>query len=324
MNRREFITLLGGAAVVCPLAAHGQQPVMPTVGFLRSGPEAGFGHLVAAFRQGLSEAGYVEARNVLIEFRWAGDDRERLPALAQDLVRRQVALIVSNRQGMGAVTAATKTIPVVFVSGDDPVTSGLVASLNRPGGNVTGVSFFDIPLAGKRLGLLHELVPQSARMALLLDPSSVGEAERRTLEAAAQASGRPIVVVNATNEAEIESAFATMSAAGAAALLVGAGPMFVRHRRQLVVRAARLAIPAIYVLREFVEVGGLMSYGASQTDAYRRASRFVSRILKGEKPADMPVELPTRFELVLNLGTAKALGLTIPPGVLAIADEVIE
>src|SRR5262245_10250910 len=321
--RREFITLLGGAAA-WPLAARAQQPALPVVGFLRSSPEAGFGHLVAAFRQGLGEAGYVEGRNLSIEFRWADDNRERVSALAQDLLRRQVTLIVANYNAMPAVMAATKTIPIVFVSGADPMPRGLVVSLARPGGNVTGVSFFDIPLAGKRLGLLQELVPPSSRIALLTDPSSVSETELRVLEASAQASGRLIVVVRATNEEEIDRAFATITGSGAGALLVGGGPVLLRHRRQLVARVGRLAIPAIYVLREFVEVGGLMSYGASQTDAYRRAGGFVSRLLKGEKPADMPVELPTRFELVLNLGTAKALGLSIPPGVLAIADEVIE
>jgi ABC-type uncharacterized transport system substrate-binding protein len=324
MNRRAFIRLLAASAAAWPLAARAQQPAMPVIGFLRSSPEAGFGHIVAAFRQGLGEAGYAEGRNLSIEFRWAGGDLAGVSALAADLVRRQVAVIVANYGAMPAAMAATKTVPIVFVSGEDPVTGRLVASLNRPGGNVTGVSFFDIPLGSKRFGLLHELVPQGARIALLLDPSSVGAAELGALEAAALASGRQIAVIRATNEAELDDAFAAISGSGAGALLVGGGPMFIRHRRQLVALVARLAIPAIYVLREFVEVGGLMSYGSSQTDAYRRAGVFVSRILKGEKPADMPVELPTRFELVLNLGTAKALRLTIPPGVLAIADEVIE
>jgi putative ABC transport system substrate-binding protein len=264
MKRRELITLLGGSAAAWPLAARAQQSALPAIGFLRSSPEAGFGHLVAAFRQGLSEAGYVEGRNLSIDFRWAGDDRARLPALAADLVHRQVTVIVANYQAMPAVIAATKTIPIVFVSGEDPVTGGLVASLAQPGGNVTGVSFFDIPLAGKRLGLLHELVSQSARIALLLDPSSVGVAELRALEVAAQAGGRPIVVVEATNEAEIDQAFATISGSGAGALLVGGGPVFTRHRRQLVARAAKLSIPAIYVVREFAEVGGLMSYGPAR------------------------------------------------------------
>jgi ABC-type uncharacterized transport system substrate-binding protein len=323
MRRREFITLLGGAAAAWPLAARAQQ-TMPVIGFLRSSPEAGFSHVVAAFRQGLGEAGYAEGRNVAIEFRWAGGDLSRMSALAADLVRRGVTVILANYGAMPAAMAATKTIPIVFVSGEDPVIGGLVANLNRPGGNVTGVSFFDIPLGGKRLGLLHELIPQGARIALLLDPSSVGETELGALEAAAQARGRQIVVVRATNEAEIDGAFAAISGSGAGALMVGGGPSFVRHRRQLVALAAKLAIPASYVLREFVEDGGLMSYGASQTDAYRRAGAFVGRILKGEKPADMPVELPTRFELILNLRTAKTLGLTIPPSLLALADEVIE
>ena len=322
-KRREFITLLGSAAAAWPLAARSQQPAMPVIGFLRSSPETGFSHVVAAFRQGLGEAGYAEGRNVAIEFRWAGGDLSRMSALAADLVRRGVTVILANYGAMPAAMAATKTIPIVFVSGEDPVIGGLVANLNRPGGNVTGVSFFDSPLGGKRLGLLHELIPQGARIALLLDPSSVGETELGALEAAAQARVRQIVVVRATNEAEIDGAFAAISGSGAGALMVGGGPSL-GHRRQLVALAAKLVIPASYVLREFVEDGGLMSYGASRHDAYRRAGAFVGRILKGEKPADMPVELPTRFELILNLRTAKTLGLTIPPSLLALADEVIE
>jgi putative ABC transport system substrate-binding protein len=324
-NRRQFIALIGGAAAAWPLAARAQQPAMPVIGFIRNSTEAGFSHLIAAFRQGLNETGYVEGRNVMIEFRWADNEPERLPALAADLVNRQVAVIVANYGSMAAVMAATKVIPIVFSSGDDPLTSGLVPNLNRPGGNITGVSFFDIPLSGKRLGLLHELLPKAAHIALLLDPKFVAvDAELRELDTAARALGRQIFVVKAASETEIDAAFSTITQSGAGALLVGAGPFFIRRRRQLVELAARLAIPATYVQREFVLDGGLMSYGASQTDAYRRAGKFVSRILKGEKPGDMPVELPTRFEFVINLKTVKSLGLTVPPGVLAIADEVIE
>jgi putative tryptophan/tyrosine transport system substrate-binding protein len=314
-----------GGAVAWPLATRAQQAA-PIVGFLsgRSADESAA--LVDAFRQGLRESGFPPGTNLAIEFRWADGQYDRLPALAKELIDRRVAAIAAVGGSVSglAAKAATSTIPIVFSSGGDAVKLGLVASLNRPGGNVTGVSFFDIPLAGKRLGLLQELVPPSVRIALLTDPSSVSETELGVLEASAQASGRSIVVIKATNEEEIDRSFATITGSGAGALVVGGGPVFLRHRRQLVARVGRLAIPAIYVLREFVEVGGLMSYGASQTDAYRRVGSFVSRILKGEKPADMPVELPTRFELVLNLATAKALGLSIPPGVLAIADEVIE
>jgi putative ABC transport system substrate-binding protein len=324
MRRREFFTV-AGAAFAWPLAARAQQTTMPVIGFLRSSTETGFGHLVAAFRQGLSENGYVEGRNVAIEFRWSGDQLDRLPALAADLVSRQVNVIVSNSGSMPAATAATKTIPIVFVSGEDPVTGRLVTNLHRPGGNVTGVTFYDVPLSGKRLGLLHELIPKAARIALLLDPSFVAaEAQQRELEIAAQAIGRQIFIVKAATEGEIDGAVSTIARSAAGALLVGGGAFFNRQRQQFVAVAARLAIPAIYVLREFVEAGGLMSYGTSQSEAYRRAAGFVSRILKGEKPADMPVELPTKFELVINLKTAKTLGLTMPPGVLAIADEVIE
>jgi ABC-type uncharacterized transport system substrate-binding protein len=287
--------------------------------------EAGFGHLLAAFRQGLSEAGYVEGRNVVIEYRWADNQPARLPELVADLVSRRVAVIVTNYGSMSAVMTATKTIPIVFSSGDDPVTSGLVANLNRPGGNITGVSFFDIPLSGKRLGLLHEVLPKAARIALLLDSKFVAvDAELRELETAAHAAGRQLLVVKAASERDIESAFSTLAPSSAGGLVVGAGPFFIRQRRQLVELAARLAIPATYVQREFVVDGGLMSYGASQVHAYRRAAGYLARILNGEKPADMPVELPTKFELVINLKTARTLSLTVPPGVLAIADEVIE
>jgi putative tryptophan/tyrosine transport system substrate-binding protein len=323
MKRREFILALGGAAA-WPLAARAQQAI-PVIGFLRSSTEAGSAHFVAAFRQGLSEAGYREGRDVTIEYRWGDGRAARLPELAVDLVSRRVAVIVSNYGAMAAAMAATKTIPIVFCSGDDPVTGGLVGNLNRPGGNVTGISFFDVPLSGKRLGLLHEVLPRMTPIGLLLDPRFVAaDSERRELEAAARALGRELILFNATNENEIEGASSVLAQSTAGALLVGAGSFLNTQRRRIVALAAGLAIPAIYVAREFVTDGGLMSYGASQPDAYRRAGGYVGRILKGEEPAEMPVELPTKFELVINLKTTRTLGLTMPSGVLAIADEVIE
>jgi putative ABC transport system substrate-binding protein len=325
VKRRDFITLLGGAAAPWPIAASAQQGAMPVIGFLRNSTETGFRHLLAAFRQGLNEAGFVEGRNVRIEYRWGNNEPGRLPGLVADLISRQVSVIVTNYGSMSAVMAGTTTIPIVFSSGDDPVTSGLVSNLNRPGGNITGVSFFDVPLGGKRIGLLHEMLPKSTRFALLLDSNfAAADAELHELETAAQAIRRQYFVVRAANETEIESAFSTLAQSAAGALVVGAGPFFIRQRQQFIELAARLAIPAVYVQREYVIDGGLMSYGASQTDAYRRAGGYVARILNGEKPADMPVELPTKFELIINLKTANTLALTVPPGVLAIADEVIE
>ena len=324
MQRREFVTLLAGTAA-WPLAARAQQPAMPVIGFLRNSTEAGFSHLLAAFRQGLNEAGYVEGRNVAIDYRWADNQPARLPVLAAELVNRPVAVIVTNYGSMAAVMAATKTIPIVFTSGEDPVSGGLVTNLNRPGGNVTGVSFFDVPLGGKRVGLLHEMVPKSKPIAMLLDSKfAAADAEARELEMAAQATGRQLLLIKAADENEIEIAHATLAQSAAGGLIVGAGPFFIRHRRQFVELAARLAIPAIYVQREFAVEGGLMSYGASQTDAYRRAGDYVARVLKGEKPADMPVLRASKFEFVINLLTAKAFGLEIPPSLLARADEVIE
>ena len=267
----------------------------------------------------------MEGRDISSEFHWAENHPERLPAMAADLLRRQAAVIVTNFGAVAAAKAATKTVPIVFVTGDDPVTTGVVANLNRPGGNVTGISFFDVPLSGKRLGLLNNLIPKPARIAVLLDPGFIGAAsERRELEHAALAVGRQISFVTAASEREIDHVFPAIVQAGAGALLVGAGPFFVRQRRRIIANAAQAAIPAIYIQREFVLSGGLMSYGASLTDAYRRAAGYVSRILKGEKPGDMPVELPTKFEFVINLKTAHVLGLAVPPTLLALADEVIE
>jgi putative ABC transport system substrate-binding protein len=324
-NRRDFITLLGGAAAVWPLAAHAQQPAMPVIGFLRSTSSAPFAGLVASFRRGLNEAGLVEGRNVTVDYRWADNQPAQLPALVAELIGRKVAVIVGNVDAAHAAKAATATIPIVFVVGSDPVAAGLVANLNRPGGNLTGVSFFDTPLAAKRLSLLNELLPQAGVIAVLLDANfAERDAETRELSAAAKAIGRQMTIVKIGSEGEFDSAFATIVQSGARGLLVGSGPFFNTQRRRIVALATRHAIPAIYVIREFVEAGGLMSYGASQEDAYRRAGIYVSRVLKGEKPGDLPVELPTKFDLTINIATAKALGLEVPPTLLAGADEVIE
>jgi putative ABC transport system substrate-binding protein len=326
MQRREFITLLGGAAMAWPQAARAQQrTATPVIGYLDSKVGAAASYRVSAFRQGLNEAGFVEGRNVAIEFRWAEDQLDRLPALAADLVRRGVAVVVTNNASTPAAMAATSTIPIIFISGDDPVETGLVTSLNRPGGNVTGVSFTASPLNPKRLELLHELVPKPAVTALLWDPNATdSEPQLRDVEGAARTLGRQILIVQARTESEIDAAFVMMGQAGAGALFVGTGGFYVSRRRQLVALASRHGLPASYSQREFVVAGGLMSYGASDTDASRRGGLYVGRILKGAKPGDLPVELPTRYELVFNLATAKALKIDIPAKLLALADEVIE
>jgi putative ABC transport system substrate-binding protein len=326
MQRREFIILLGGTAVAWPLTVRAQQPAMPVVGFIRSTSAATSMPLVAAFRNGLAEAGFVEGKDVAIEFRFADDDFGRLPALASDLVRRGVAVIVGNNFAMPAIRAATTTIPVVFVGGDDPVRPGLVTSLNKPSANVTGITSLGYALTAKRLQLLHELAPKSAAIAVLLDPHAAEIVpEEREAKEAARALGRDILVVQAGTAPDLEAAFATISSARPGALLVGGGAFLSRSQHQQIVAfTAQQALIAIYQLREAVVAGGLMSYGTSQPDTYRQAGVYVARILKGEKPADLPVMQPTKFEFVINLKTAKTLGLAIPSGVLAIADEVIE
>jgi putative tryptophan/tyrosine transport system substrate-binding protein len=324
-SRRHFITLLGGAAAAWPLAAHAQQPATPMIGFLRSTSLADATYLVMSFRQGLQETGYVAGDNVAIEYRSAEDHLDRLPALIADLISRQAAVIVGNHNAALAAKAATAAVPIVVVTGADPVRDGLVASLNRPGGNVTGVSFLANQVGTKRLDLLRQLVPSAATVAMLVYPDTPDtNAERRDVQVAAQAIGQQLVILDVRNERDIETAFATSVQRGAGALLVGAGAFMNDHRKRLVALAARHAIPAIYSLREYVADGGLVSYAASITDAYRQAGIYAGRILKGEKPADLPVMQSTKFELVINLKTAKALGLNVPDKLLALADEVIE
>jgi ABC-type uncharacterized transport system substrate-binding protein len=327
VKRREFITLLGGAAVAWPMAARAQQTLTPVVGFLRSTSPADSAHLVTAFREGLKEAGFVEGQNVTIEYRWGENRLDRLPALVADLIRLPVALIVGNTPSALAAKAATTTVPIVFASASDPVIDGLVASLNRPGGNATGVSFLAGALGAKRLELLRLLVPKAATIAVLVDPGpNVPEAERelRDIQAAAHASGQELIVVEVRSDRDIEAAFATFARRGAGAVFIGSSPIFNSRRERVAALAIRHALPAAYTLREFATAGGLMSYGTSITDAYRLAGTYAGRILKGEKPADLPVQQSTKFDFVINLRTAKALGLEISDKLLALADEVIE
>jgi ABC-type uncharacterized transport system substrate-binding protein len=327
MKRREFITLLGGAAAAWPLAARAQQPAVPVIGFLRSALllESDATNRVTAFHQGMKETGYVEGQNVAIEYRSMEGQTDRLPLLVADLLRRQVVLIVGNTPGALAAKAATKTVPIVFVTGGDPVKDGLVASLNRPGGNVTGVSFITAELGSKQLGLLRELRPGAARTAVLVDPKwPLTERFVSEVRAAALAVEQQIEVLYVSTGREIETAFTTLVQHGAGPLQVGIGAFMNSQRERIVALAARHGIPAIYTWREAVAAGGLMSYAPSSTDAYRQAGIYAGRILKGEKPGELPVMLPTKFELVINLKTAKALGLEIPDKLLAIADEVIE
>jgi putative ABC transport system substrate-binding protein len=325
IRRREFISTLCGAAVAWPLAARAQQPRMPLIGFLRDTSLADATHLVVAFRQGLKETGFIEGQNVVIEYRSAEDQAHRLPALIADLVRQQLALIVGNTPSALAAKSAITTVPIVFVTGGDPVMQGFVPSLNRPGGNMTGVSFLTSASGTKRLELLRQLMAKAAAIAMLVGPNlPQAESERRDVQAAAHAIGQELIVVEASSDGDIEAAFATFTQRGAGALFVGTGSFLYSRRERLVALAAQHRIPTIYVLREFVTAGGLMSYGTSITDAYRLAGVYAGRILKGEKPSDLPVQQSTKFDLVINLRTAKALGLEIPDKLLALADEVIE
>ena len=329
MIRREFITFLGGAAVAWPFTARAQQPAMPVIGFLSGQSPGTAAHLVAAFRQGLSEAGYVEGHNVAIEYRWAENRYDRLPAMAADLGGRQVAVIAAAAGGGTvaalAAKATTTTIPIVFTSGADPVAIGLVASLSRPGGNVTGIAWLSQGLGAKRLGLLHELVPQATPLGVLVNPNFPPAAgQLRDVEEAARAIGLPLHVLRAGTDREIDTAFESVAQHRIPALLVGSDPFFDHRTDKLVALAARHAVPAIYGIRDFAVAGGLMSYGPSFSDAVRQAGVYTGRILKGEKPSDLPVVQPTKFELVINLQAAKELGLTVSLPLQAAADELIE
>jgi putative ABC transport system substrate-binding protein len=324
MKRRELLLVLG-SAMTAPRALRAQQKAMPVVGYVVSGSPGPSAPSVAAFRQGLSETGYVEGKNVAIEYRWAEGSYDRLPALAANLVDLKVDVIVTGGAAVLAAKGATSTIPIVFFGGGDPVGDGLVASLARPGGNLTGFSILVTELMPKRLELLSELVPQAGVIALLVNPSSaVAERQTRDMQEAARAKGVQLIILKAGTESEIDGAFGSLVQLRAGALLVAADSFFNSRREKLVALAARFAVPAIYEWREFVVFGGLISYGPSQTGLWRQVGIYAGRILKGAKPADLPVQQPTTFELVVNLETAKALGLTVPPSILARADEVIE
>jgi putative ABC transport system substrate-binding protein len=326
VKRREFITLLGGTAVGWPLAARAQQPAVPVIGFLNGASPEGYAPYVAAFHQGLKEAGYVEGQNVAIEYRWAQGQYDRLPALAADLVRRQVAVIaVGTNPAAPAAKAATATIPIVFTTGLDPVQEGLVASLNRPGGNLTGVTALAVEVGPKGLELLHELVPAATVIALLVNPTNPSaEALSSDLRTAARTLGLQLHILRASTERDFDRVFATLLQLRAGGLVIGTDGFFNTQSEQLATLTVRHAVPAIFPFREFTAAGGLMSYGVSIRDLYRLVGVYTGRILRGEKPADLPVHRATKVELVINLKTAKALGLTFPITLLGRADEVIE
>src|SRR5262245_6064626 len=326
VKRREFITLLGGAAA-CPLAARARPTALPVVGFLHDGSAEPRAHLAAAFRAGLAEAGFVDRRNVMIEYRWADDQYDRLPEMVADLIQRQAAVIVTPGSAAAAVAAktATSTIPIVFSVGSDPVKLGLVDSLNRPGGNVTGVSYFTQELGPKRLGLLRELMPGGADVFVLANPKAPAtESVVKDMQAAASAVGQQLSVLNMSTIQDMIAAFPAMAQQRAPAFVIVADPLFTSRRVQLVLLATRYAVPAVYSSREFADIGGLMSYGTDLPSVYRQVGSYASRILKGAKPGDLPVLQPTKFELVINLASAKVLGLEVPTMLLARADEVIE
>jgi len=327
IGRRKFITGLGGTAVAWPLSTRAQQPTTPVVGFLNNASADPFAHLVAAFRNGLSEVGYVEGQNVTIEFRWAEGQYDRLPELANDLIRRRVAVIATTGGEPPALAAKrlTQTIPIVFFVNEDPVALGLVKSFNRPGGNATGTTLGAHGTAERRWGILHELVPGTALTAILAKPDGTSsQLELKVLQPLWESHGQQVKILNASSDRDINTVFAELAALGAGALFVTTEAFFTNRRNQIITLAARYRVPACYAFREFTAAGGFMSYGASLANGYRQVGLYVGQILKGAKPGDLPIQQPTKFELVINLKTAKALGLTIPPTLLATADEVIE
>jgi len=326
MRRRDFITLVSGAAAGWPLAARAQQPAMPVMGFLNSASPEPYAPMVAAFREGLKEVGYVEGRNVAIEYRWAEGQFDRLPSLAAHLIEQHVVVIATfGFPATLAAKSATSTIPIVFITGGDPVNFGLVTSLNRPGGNVTGINMMLGALGPKRLELLHELVPAATTIGILINPNSpITDTHLALEQAAAREMGQQVIVGRASAKDDLDAAFAMFAERAAGALIINDDPFFTTSGQQLVALAARHRLPTIYYQRPFTTWGGLMSYGPSMMDTYRQAGIYAGRIMKGEKPADLPVQQPTKFELVINLGTAKALSLTVPDKLLALADEVIE
>jgi ABC-type uncharacterized transport system substrate-binding protein len=325
VKRRDFITLLGGAAAAWPLAARAQQSAMPVIGFLHSGDPNVDADLAAVFRNGLREAGYIEGQNVAIEYRWARNDNSKLAGMIDDLVRRRVAVIAATGNPATRAAAATRTIPIVFTIGFDPVKAGIVASLARPGANITGITTLNALIGTKWLGLFHDLLPSATRFAVLRNPNDRDEESiAENIKPMASANGWQIETVEAATNDEIDTAFASLVRQRAEALMIAPGAMFRQRLVKLATLATRHAIPAIYPIPQFAEAGGLMSYGTSFVDIFRQAGVYVGRILKGAKPADLPVLQPTKFEFVINLSTAKALGITFPPGLLAIADRVIE